>query len=56
MNMDFTLMLILDVDHPRWSQATERIIGKVYLGAKSKNNLCSMVTEMKLQIYIQGWI
>ena len=33
-NMGFTQMLIQNVDHPRWSQATERVIGEGILAPR----------------------
>ncbi len=42
-----------NVDHPRWSQATERRIGEV---GQDENTYCSMDMKKKWLHFIQGWI
>ena len=42
-----------NVDHPRWSQATERRIGELPSAARRS---CSTVTKNRLRACMTGWI
>ena len=44
-----------NVNHPRWSQASERVIGGNFYLPELKLK-CLMVMGMMLQIYILEWI
>ena len=44
-----------DVDHPRWSQKTERVIGGGFFSSRQPT-LISMVTERKSLLFTRGWI